>query len=155
MRLIGADSKQVGIVNLRDALIMAETEGLDLVEIAPQANPPVCKIIDYGKYRYELSKKEKDARKRQHVVQVKKIRLSPNIDDHDFRVKVNKARQFIEEGNRVKATLLMRGRQITRQDLAEEVLMRMASEMSDIAKTEGRPKLEGVNNLSLVLVKKK
>ena len=155
MRLVGADSKQVGIVNLRDALIMAETEGLDLVEIAPQANPPVCKIIDYGKYRYELSKKEKDARKRQHVVQVKKIRLSPNIDDHDFRVKVNKARQFIEEGNRVKATLLMRGRQVTRQDLAEEVLMRMASEMSDIAKTEGRPKLEGVNNLSLVLVKKK
>lgn len=155
VRLIGPDSQQLGIVSLKEALRLAEDYELDLVEIAPTAKPSVCKIIDYGKFRYELSKKEKDARKKQHTVHVKKIRMSPNIDDHDFQVKINMARKFIEEGNRVKATLFMRGRQVTRPELAEQVLLRIVSEMSDIAKADGTPKLEGRNNMSLLLVSKK
>jgi len=129
VRLIGADSQQIGIIKNSEAKAKAAEAGLDLVEIAPQAKPPVCKIIDYGKFRYEISKKEKDARKKQHVIQVKKIRMSPNIDDHDFRVKINMARRFLDEGNRVKATLFMRGRQVTRPQHAEEVLMRIVSEL--------------------------
>lgn len=155
LRLIGADGKQIGIVKLNEALRIAEEEGLDLVEIAPSANPPVCKIIDYGKYRYELTKKERDARKKQHIVQVKKIRLTPNIDENDFQVKIAAARRFIAEGNRVKITLFMRGRQVTKQDIAEEVISRVVNELSDIGKTEGTPKMEGINNLSVTLVKKK
>ena len=152
VRLIGADGKQVGLVPLAKALAEAEIAGLDLVEIAPTAKPPVCKIIDYGKFRYEISKKEKDARKKQHIIQVKKIRMSPNIDDNDLRVKLGMARRFIAEGNRVKVTMFMRGRQVTKPELAEEVLMRIVSELSDISTAEGTPKLEGRNNLSLVLV---
>lgn len=155
MRLIGEEGNQVGIVSSSKALAYAENVGLDLVEIAPSAKPPVCKVIDYGKFRYELSKKEKDARKKQHIIQVKKIRLSPNIDDNDFRVKLNMARKFLDENNRVKVTLLMRGRQVTRPELAEGVLMRVISELSDISKSEEKPKLEGRNTMSIVLVRKK
>jgi len=155
VRLIWADGSQAGIVSLREARTFAEEEGLDLVEIAPMAKPPVCKIIDYGKYRYELTKKQKDARKKQHIVHLKRIQLSPNIDEHDFQVKLAASRRFIESGHRVKAMLFMRGRQVTRRDLAEEVLTRLATELSDIAHPEGGTKLEGVNNLSMVLVKKK
>ncbi|MBT3231539.1 MAG: translation initiation factor IF-3 [Calditrichaeota bacterium] len=155
VRLIGPDSQQIGVVSVREALDLAEEYNLDLVEIAPTAKPPVCKVIDYGKFKYELSKKEKDARKKQHTVQVKKIRMSPNIDDHDFRVKINMARKFIEEGNRVKATLFMRGRQVTRPEHAEQVLVRIVAELADIAKADGTPKLEGRNNMSLLLVSKK
>ena len=154
MRLIGADGKQVGIVPLQKALEAAAEAGLDLVEIAAAANPPVCKVIDYGKYRYELTKKEKDNRKKQHVVQVKKIRFSPNIDDHDFGVKVAAARRFLEEGDRVKATLMLIGRQMTRQGRAEEVLHKMAAELADISKVEDGPKMEG-NTYSMLLVRKK
>ncbi|MDP8228086.1 MAG: translation initiation factor IF-3 [Candidatus Electryoneaceae bacterium] len=155
VRLIGSDGEQIGVVSLQEALAYVNEDGLDLVEIAPQAKPPVCKAIDYGKFRYEQTKKEKEARKKQHVVQVKKIRLTPNIDEHDFRVKVNTARRFLEEGNRVKITLRMRGRQVTRPDLAEEVITQMITDLSDIAKPEGRTKREGANNMSLVLVRKK
>lgn len=155
VRLIGPDSQQIGVVSVKEALSLAEQYDLDLVEIAPTAKPPVCKVIDYGKFKYELSKKEKDARKKQHTVQVKKIRMSPNIDDHDFRVKINMARKFIEEGNRVKATLFMRGRQVTRPEHAEQVLLRIVAELVDIAKADGTPKLEGRNNMSLLLVSKK
>lgn len=154
MRLIGADGKQVGLVPLRDAVAAAAAAGLDLVEIAPTANPPVCKVIDYGKYRYELTKKVKDNRKKQHVVQVKKIRFSTNIDDHDFEVKVQAARRFLEEGNRVKATLMLIGRQMTRKERAEEVLHKMAALLADIAKLEDGPRIEG-NTFSMLLVRKK
>jgi translation initiation factor IF-3 len=154
VRLIGADGKQIGVVSLREALEASEAAGLDLVEIAPSANPPVCKIIDYGKYRYELTKKDKDNRKKQHVVQVKKIRFSTNIDDHDFMVKVNAARRFLEEGNRVKATLMLIGRQMTRKERAEEVLHKMVADLSDIAKLEDGPKIEG-NTYSMLLIRKK
>jgi len=132
----------------------AEDAELDLVEIAPQANPPVCKIIDYGKYRYELTKKEKDSRKKQHTIEVKKVRLSSNIDDHDFQTKISAARRFILEGDRVKATLMLLGRMMTRKELAEEVLRRMAAELADIAKIEDGPRIEG-NTYSMLLVKKK
>lgn len=155
VRLIGPDGKQAGIVNLQEALDAAKEVKLDLVEIAAQAKPPVCKIIDYGKYRYEQTKKLKDARKRQHHVQLKRVQLSPNIDDHDFNVKITAARKFLEHGHRVKAILLMRGRQITRKERAEEVLARMAEELSDIAIIDGGTKMEGHNNISMVLVKKK
>ncbi len=155
VRLIGPDGKQVGVVDLQDALAAASEAELDLVEIAAQAKPPVCKIIDYGKYRYEQTKKLKDAKKRQHNVQLKRIQLSPNIDDHDFNVKITAARKFLEHGHRVKAMLFMRGRQITRKERAEEVLARMAEDLSDIAIIDGGTKMEGHNNLSMVLVKKK
>jgi translation initiation factor IF-3 len=141
-------------VPLREALAAAEQSRLDLVEIAPTANPPVCKVIDYGKYRYELTKKDKDNRKKQHIVQVKKIRFSPNIDDHDFDVKVAAARRFLEEGDRVKATLMLVGRQMTRQARAEEVLHKMAADLADIAKLEDGPRMEG-NTFSMLLVRKK
>lgn len=154
VRLVGPDGKQIGIVRLSEAFALAEEKGLDLVEIVPQAKPPVCKVIDFSKYRYEQLKKEKDARKKQHVVVVKKIRFSSNIDDHDFKTKVDTARRFLEEGNRVKLTLLMRGRMITRREMAEKVLLRAAEELVDIAKTEGPPSMEGATNMSLVLVKK-
>ncbi len=153
--MIGSDGEQVGVVSISEALHYTEDKGLDLVEIAPQAKPPVCKAIDYGKFRYEQTKKEKEARKKQHVVHIKKIRLTPNIDQHDLQVKVNRARDFLEEGNRVKVTLFMRGRQVTRKDIAEEVLMKVVNELSDVAKPEGRIKQEGFNNLSTFLVQKK
>ena len=155
VRLIGADGKQVGVVKIREALAAAEVESLDLVEIAPEAKPPGCKIIDYGKYRYEQTKKIKDARKKQHHVQIKRLQLSPNIDEHDFQVKVAAGRRFLEEGHRVKAMVLMRGRMITRKDLAEQVLLKMAEELSDIALPDGGAKMEGHNNLSMVMVRKK
>lgn len=145
----------MGIIDIHEALVLAEEEGLDLVEIVPDAKPPVCKIIDYGKYRYEQTKKLKDARKRQHIVQVKRVQLSPNIDSHDFNVKVAAARRFLEHGHRVKALVMMRGRMVTRKDLAEEVLSRMADELSDIAIIDGGTRQETFNNLSMVFVKKK
>lgn len=154
VRLIGHDGKQVGVVRLSEAMAMAEEKGLDLVEIVPQAKPPVCKVIDSAKYRYEQTKKEKDARKKQHIVVVKKIRFSSNIDDHDFMTKVATTRRFLEEGNRVKLTLQMRGRQVSRREMAEQVLLRAAEQLADIAKTEGPPLMEGASNISLVLVKK-
>ncbi len=153
--MIGADSKQIGIVDIRKALDLADEAGLDLVEIAPQAKPPVCKIVDYGKYRYEQTKKQKDARKKQHNVQVKRVQLSPNIDDHDFNFKIAAGRRFLESGHRVKAIVFMRGRMVTRKDLAEQVLTRMAEELSDIAVIDGGTRLEGRNNLSMMLVRKK
>ena len=154
VRLIGADGKQVGVVSLRDAISAAEAAGLDLVEIAATASPPVCKVIDHGKYRYELTKKDKDNRKKQHIVQVKKIRFSPNIDEHDCQTKVAAARRFLEEGDRVKATLMLLGRQMTRQARAEEVLHKMANELADLAKLEDGPRMEG-NTFSMLLVRKK
>ena len=155
VRLIGADGKQVGVVKIREALAAADDAGLDLVEIAADAKPPVCKIIDYGKYRYEQTKKNKDARKKQHQVQIKRVQLSPNIDEHDFKVKVTAGRRFLEAGHRVKAMVLMRGRMITRKDFAEQVLLKMADELSDIAVPDGGTRMEGHNNLSMVLVRKK
>ena len=128
--------------------------GFDLVEIAPQAKPPVCRIMDYGKYRYELSKKEKDARKKQHTVQIKGIRLTPNIDTHDFNYKVEAARKFIESGFKVKVSILFRGRLITHKEIGEETMQRFQEQLLDVAKVESKAKMEGPRNLVMILNKK-
>ena len=154
MRLIDENSNQVGIVTAGEALTLASRAGLDLVEIAPQAKPPVCRIMDYGKYRYELTKKEKDARRKQHTVQMKGIRLSPNIDDHDFGFKAEAARKFIESGAKVKITIMFRGRSITHKEFGVQVLDRFRDTLSDIAKVDSEAKMEGGRNMVMILAKK-
>jgi translation initiation factor IF-3 len=126
---------------------------LDLVEVSPNSDPPVCKIMDFGKYKYELSKKEKAVRKKQHVIQVKEIRLRPSIEDHDFDFKLKNARKFLEQGNKVKFNVMFRGREMAHQEFGKELLNRIMEELNDIAKAENRPKLEG-RNMVLFLIKK-
>lgn len=133
----------VGVVSLRDALLAAEDAGLDLVEIAPQAEPPVCKILDYGRFKYEAQKKANEARKKQKIIEVKEIKLRPNIDDNDYDVKMRSARRFLEEGDKVKVTLRFRGREMAHQDLGMNVLVRVRDELEALAKVEQMPKLEG------------
>jgi len=152
--LIDIDGGQIGIVKHQEALRLAEEAGLDLVEVAPQAKPPVCRLMDYGKYRYELSKKEKDARKKQHTVQIKGIRLTPNIDEHDFDYKVEAARKFIESGSKVKVSVIFRGRLITHKEFGEQVMHRFQERLEDIARVETAPKMEGVRNMVMLLIKK-
>jgi len=133
----------VGVVSLRDALMAAEDAGLDLVEVAPQAEPPVCKILDYGKFKYEAQKKAAEARKKQKVIEVKEIKLRPNIDDNDYDVKMRAAMRFLEEGDKVKVTMRFRGREMAHQDLGMNVLMRVRDQLDEKAKVEQMPKLEG------------
>ncbi len=153
MRLIGADGQQVGVVPVEEALRAAEERGLDLVEVAPMARPPVVKIMDYGKYRFEQAKAARAAKKKQHVIQVKEVKYRPNISDHDFEFKTRHAREFLEEGNKVKLTLMFRGRQVTHPELGQEVLERVYDEVKDIAKIETASKLEG-RNMTMVLAPK-
>ena len=143
LRIIDADGTQLGIMSLRQALEIAEQKNLDLVKIAPQANPPVCKIIDYGKYRFEQAKREKEARKNQRVVEIKEVRLSLNIDTHDFETKKNHALRFISEGNKVKASIRFRGREMGHPELGLEIMRRFADAMSEVANVEKPAKLEG------------
>ena len=138
VRLIGPDGAQLGIVSSREAFAKAQEAGLDLVKIAPQAKPPVCKIIDYGKYRYELSRKEKEAKKKQKTIDIKEVRLSPNID-----TKVNAARKFLSKGDRVKVTLRFRGREMAHMSSSKHVLDDFAELLTDIAVVEKAPKIEG------------
>ncbi|HHS12602.1 MAG TPA: translation initiation factor IF-3 [bacterium] len=145
MRVIDPDGNQVGILNRSKALEMAEESGLDLVEIAPNATPPVCRIMDYGKYKYQQSKKEKESRKKQHVIHVKEIRLRPTIDEHDIGFKMNQARKFIESGNHLRIRILFRGRQLAHPELGEAVLTRVKTELEEIAKLESPPIKEGRN----------
>jgi len=144
----------LGIVPTAKALAVAEEAELDLVEVAPNATPPVCRILDYGKFRYELQKKERDSRKKGHNVQIKKIRVTPKIDDNDFNVKLNRIRQFIEAGDKVKVTLLFKGRMVTHKDLGREVMERFVNETADIAKLEGTIQMEGHRNMVMTLQKK-
>ena len=143
LRVIDADGTQLGIMSLRQALEIAEQTNLDLVKIAPQANPPVCKIIDYGKYRFEQAKREKEARKNQRVVEIKEVRLSLNIDTHDFETKRNHALRFISEGNKVKVSIRFRGREMGHPELGQEIMQRFAGAMSEVANVEKPAKLEG------------
>ena len=142
VRLIDADGSQMGVVPLRDAMKMAEDKNLDLVKIAPQAAPPVCKILDYGKYRFELQKKDKEARKNQKVVEIKEIRLSLNIDSNDFNTKVAQAIKFLSKGDKVKTSIRFRGREMAHTELGLEVHKRFAAAIPD-AVIEKQPKLEG------------
>ena len=143
LRVIDADGTQLGIMSLRQSLEIAEQKNLDLVKIAPQANPPVCKIIDYGKYRFEQAKREKEARKNQRVVEIKEVRLSLNIDTHDFETKRNHALRFISEGNKVKVSIRFRGREMGHPELGQEIMQRFAGAMSEVANVEKPAKLEG------------
>ena len=141
--MIGADGAQLGIMSARDALNLAAEKNLDLVKIAPQATPPVCKIIDYGKYRYELSRKEKEAKKKQKTIDIKEVRLSPNIDTNDLKTKVNAARKFLSKGDRVKVTLRFRGREMAHMASSRHVLDDFAELLADVATVEKAPKIEG------------
>lgn len=143
VRLIGEDGEQLGIVSSREALRIAKEADLDLVKIAPTAKPPVCKIIDYGKYRYELARKEKEAKKKQKTIEIKEVRLSPNIETNDLNTKANMARKFIEKGDKVKVTLRFRGREMTHISSSRHILDDFAELLSDIAVIDKAPKLEG------------
>ncbi len=143
VRLIAQDGEQVGVVSIQDAMARAEEAGLDLVEISPNAEPPVCKILDYGKYKYEQQKKAAEARKKQKVIEVKELKFRPNIDDHDYQVKIKAARRFLEEGDKVKVTLRFRGREMAHLDLGMKVMARVREELTDIAKVEMDARVEG------------
>ena len=154
VRLISENGEQLGIMSAREAMKLAVEAGLDLVKIAPTAKPPVCKIIDYGKYRYELARKEKEARKKQKVVEVKEVRLSPNIEGNDLYTKVNNARKFITKGNKVKVTLRFRGREMAHAQTSKHILDDFAKMLEDIAVVEKPAKMEG-RSMSMVLTEKR
>jgi translation initiation factor IF-3 len=143
VRLVDERGAQVGIVSLREALMRAEDAGLDLVEVAPTARPPVCKILDYGKFKYEEQKKANAARKKQRITEIKEIKMRPSIDDNDYGIKMRKVREFIDEGDKVKVTMRFRGREMAHQHLAMDLLNKVKEEMADVAKVEQMPKLEG------------
>lgn len=143
IRLIGEDGEQLGIMSSREAMKLAREAELDLVKIAPTAKPPVCKIIDYGKYRYEMARKEKEAKKKQKVIDVKEIRLSPNIEENDINTKANMARKFLMKGDKVKVALRFRGREMAHMQSSKHVLDDFAEKLSDIAVVDKPPKLEG------------
>ena len=154
VRLIGEDGEQLGIMSAKEALAKADEAGLDLVKIAPTAKPPVCKIVDYGKYRYELARKEKDAKKKQKTVEIKEIRLSPNIDTNDLNTKANAARKFLAKGDRVKITLRFRGREMAHMNTTKHVLDDFAEALSDVATIEKPAKVEGRSIIMFLTAKK-
>lgn len=154
VRVISESGEQLGIMSAKDAMKLAQEAELDLVKIAPKAQPPVCKIIDYGKYRYELARKEKEAKKKQKTVEVKEVRLSPNIDTNDLNTKVNNAKKFISKGNKVKVTLRFRGREMAHMQQSKHILDDFAEQLVDVAVVEKPAKLEG-RNMSMVLTVKR
>ena len=154
IRLIGEDGQQLGIMSSREAMKIAREAELDLVKIAPQAKPPVCKIIDYGKYLYELARKEKEAKKKQKTIEVKEVRLSPNIDSNDLNTKIASARKFIEKGNKVKVTLRFRGREMAHVQSSRHILDEFAKALEDIALVDKPAKMEG-RSMAMFLTEKR
>ena len=154
VRLIGSQGEQLGIMSSAEALRIADEQGLDLVKISPQATPPVCKLMDYGKFRFEQSKREKEARKNQHVVEIKEIRMSPGIDIGDFNTKLKNAQKFIADGNRVKVSVRFRGREMAHIQNGRRILDAFAEKMSDIAVVEKAPKMEGRQMLMFLTEKR-
>ena len=154
IRLIGSQGEQIGVMNSKEALRMAREEELDLVLIAPNANPPVCKIIDYGKYRQEMARKEKEAKKKQKVIEIKEVRLSPNIDENDVNTKAKAARKFLEKGDKVKVSLRFRGREMSHMNQSRHILDDFAEKLSDIAVIDKPAKVEG-RSLVMFLSEKK
>lgn len=150
VRVNGAEGEQLGIMSIEEALTLAENKHTDLVEIAPNAKPPVCRLMDYGKYVYEQQKREKEARKRQKVVDVKEVKLRPGIEDHDFDVKTKNAMRFLADGDKVKVTIMFRGRELSHPELGEVLLTKMADKLKDVAVVERSPKLEGKNMIMIV-----
>ena len=153
IRLIDEDGNMVGITATKEALEIARDRGFDLVEVSPGASPPVCRIMDYGKYKYEQSKKAKRAKKKQHVMHVKEIKMRPKIETHDYGFKMNHARRFLEQNNKVKFSLIFRGREVTHPDIGLNILKRVAGELSEIATVEAGPKREGMTMMMVVCPK--
>lgn len=154
VRVIGADGEQLGILQRNDAIALAQEAGLDLVEVAATSEPPVCRIMDFGKFRYEQQKKKQEAKKRQTVVQIKEIKVRPKTDDHDYETKLRHIRRFLEGGDRCKITVFFRGREIVHKDRGQEILSRVVEDLADIAKVEQEPRAEG-RTLQMLLVPKK
>lgn len=154
VRVIGEEGQQLGIMSSADALKMAEEAGVDLVKIAPNAKPPVCRIVDYGKFRYEQTRKEKDAKKKQKVIEIKELRLSPNIDTNDLNTKVNAARKFLTKGDKVKITLRFRGREMAHMASSKHILDDFAEALADVAVIDKAPKVEG-RSMTMFLMQKK
>ncbi|HWP95720.1 MAG TPA: translation initiation factor IF-3 [Syntrophomonadaceae bacterium] len=153
VRLVSEDGEQLGITPIRDAMAIAIEKGLDLVEVAPSAKPPVCRLMDFGKFKFEQSKREKEARRKQKVISVKEVKLRPNIEDHDFDVKARNARRFLADGDKVKVTIMFRGREITHPDLGAKLSVKMAEHLSDISAVEKAPKVEGKNMVMILTPK--
>ena len=154
IRLIGENGEQLGIMSAREAMKRAEEAELDLVKIAPTAKPPVCKIVDYGKYKYEQLRREKEAKKKQKIVEIKEIRLTPNIDTNDLNTKVNAAKKFIAKGDRVKVTLRFRGREMAHMNTSKHILDEFAESLADVAVVEKAPKVEGRSMTMFLTVKR-
>ena len=153
MRVVTAEGEQLGVLPIEEALAAAQERGLDLVEVAPLARPPVVKIMDYGKFKFEEAKAARAAKKKQHVIQLKEVKFRPGIDEHDFETKTRHARRFLEEGNKVKVTLMFRGRQIAHPELGRQVVDRVATELAPIAKVETEARLEG-KSMTMILAPK-
>ena len=152
--MVGEDGSQLGVMSVKEAMKMAEEAGLDRVKIAPTEKPPVCKIVDYGKYRYELARKEKEAKKKQRIIEIKEIRMSPNIDTNDMNTKVTAAKKFITKGNKVKVTLRFRGREMAHMQASRHILEDFAQMLSDVAVVEKAPKVEG-RTMTMFLTEKR
>ena len=150
VRLVSEAGEQLGIMSPKEALKIAVSKGMDLVEIAPSAKPPVCKIMDIGKYKYEQSKREREARKKQRIINVKEVKLRPNIEDHDFETKTKNAIRFLQDGDKVKVTIMFRGRELSHPELGRELLTRVAALVKEMANIEKDPKLEG-KNMTMIL----
>jgi translation initiation factor IF-3 len=154
VRVIGDDSEQLGIMNTREAVQLARSKGLDLVEVAATADPPVCRIIDFGKFTYEQKKKASEAKKKQVIITVKEVKFRPGTDDHDYDFKMKHARQWLGDGDKVKATIFFRGREITHRELGAELLGRLEKDLADVGEVEQRPKMEG-NQMYLIFAPKR
>ena len=153
MRCISPDGEQLGVMKTADAIAQADAQGLDLVEVSPNTDPPVCKILDYGKFKYEAQKKKNEAKKKQKIIEVKEIKLRPNIDEHDYQVKMSKVQKFLDEGDKVKVTMRFRGREMAHQELGVNVLNRVRDDTEDVAKIEAFPKLEGRQMIMVIAPK--
>ena len=150
MRVIGEDSEQLGVMDVRDAIRAAREKGLDLVEIAPNGDPPVCRIIDFGKFQYEAKKKANEAKKKQVTVTVKEVKFRPGTDEHDYSYRMKHAREWLQEGDKVKATIWFRGREMTHRELGSRILEKLEADLSDVGEVEARPRMEG-NQMFIIL----
>jgi translation initiation factor IF-3 len=154
IRLIGSDGSQLGIMAPREALQLAEEKELDLVLVSDKADPPVCRIIDYGKFKFEQEKKAREAKKKQHTVDVKEVKMRYKIEEHDYQVRINQAKRFLKDGDKVKAIIMFRGREIQHSDIAEQLLKKMATDLEELAEVQQAPKKEGRNMMMLMAPKK-
>ncbi|HTO91141.1 MAG TPA: translation initiation factor IF-3 [Candidatus Sulfotelmatobacter sp.] len=153
VRVIGDDGEQVGVITTREALAMAQSRGLDLVEVSPTARPPVCRIMDYGKFKYEQNRRARKAKKNQHQMQLKEIKMRPKIEEHDYLFKVNHAREFLEERDKVKVTVTFRGREIAHQELGHKLIQKVIAALGDVATVETPPRSEGRTLLTVLMPK--